>query len=135
MNICVCFYRVALKDVKCSVNWMLPAKSEFEGARLHDTCAALCSIMAAVGVAADSGKDSLSMAVRASRIPLDTTPHSTAFQMKTAVTDTTVKAPGSVMVSVYAPVGDIRSKVTPDLNCCNPDTGEPKGTFKMLDLL
>ena len=99
---------------------------ELEGARLHDTCAALCAIKEAFGVAADGGKDSLGMAARASRIPLDTTPHSTAFQMKTAVTDTTVKAPGSVMVSVYAPVGDICRKITPDLKCCDYDPGEPK---------
>ena len=130
MNICDCVCRVALKDVKCSVNWMLPAKSEFEGARLHYTCAGLCAIMEAVGVAVDGGKDSLSMAVRASRIPHDTTP-----QAQTTVTDTTAKAPGSVVVSIYALVVDIRRKVTPDLKCCDPVTGKPKGTFTKLDLL
>ena len=114
---------VALKDVKCSVNWMWPAKSEFEGARLHDTCAALCAMMEAVGVAADGGKDSLSMAARASRVTSDET------QTAASATDITVKAPGSVVVSVYAPVRDIRRKVTPDLKCCDPATGEPKGLF------
>jgi phosphoribosylformylglycinamidine synthase len=51
--------------------------------------------MTSLGVAIDGGKDSLSMAAR--------------------VGDKTVKAPGSLVVSVYAPCPDITATVTPDL--------------------
>lgn len=108
---------------------MWPAKSEFEGARLHDTCAALCSAMEEVGVAADGGKDSLSMAARATQYPLRAEHSAEALSRSRHSTSITVKAPGSVVVSVYAPVDDIRSKVTPDLKCCDPATGEPKGIY------
>lgn len=88
------FYFV-LQDVKCSANWMWPAKLPGEGAALYDACRSLCETMASLGVAIDGGKDSLSMAAR--------------------VGEDTVKAPGSLVVSVYAPCPDITATVTPDL--------------------
>lgn len=47
--------------MKCSGNWMWPGKTGPEGAALVVACRAVCEAMAAVGVAIDGGKDSLSM--------------------------------------------------------------------------
>ncbi|XP_061095144.1 phosphoribosylformylglycinamidine synthase [Conger conger] len=94
------FARVsALKDVKCSGNWMWAAKLPGEGAGLWEACQAMCEVMGKLGVAVDGGKDSLSMAARVGK--------------------ETVKAPGSLVISVYAVCPDITATVTPDLE--NPD--------------
>ena len=74
---------------------MWPAKLPGEGATLYDACAAMCNVMSSLGVAIDGGKDSLSMAAR--------------------VGSDTIKAPGSLVISVYAACPDIQSTVTPDL--------------------
>ena len=50
--------------MKCSGNWMWPAKLPGEGAALLDTCRAMCDVMKQLGIAVDGGKDSLSMAAR-----------------------------------------------------------------------
>uniref|UniRef100_A0A452E2K7 Phosphoribosylformylglycinamidine synthase n=1 Tax=Capra hircus TaxID=9925 RepID=A0A452E2K7_CAPHI len=71
-----------LQDVKCSGNWMWAAKLPGEGAALADACEAMVAVMAALGVAVDGGKDSLSMAAR--------------------VGSETVRAPGSLVISAYA---------------------------------
>ncbi|XP_041046632.1 phosphoribosylformylglycinamidine synthase isoform X2 [Carcharodon carcharias] len=84
-----------LRDVKCSANWMWPAKLPGEGAALYDACEAMCLTLSELGVAVDGGKDSLSMAAR--------------------VGQETVKAPGSLVISVYAVCPDITCTVTPDL--------------------
>ncbi|XP_034561977.1 phosphoribosylformylglycinamidine synthase [Notolabrus celidotus] len=94
------FARVtALKDVKCSGNWMWAAKLPGEGACLWDACRAMCDVMGQLGVAIDGGKDSLSMAARVGR--------------------ETVKAPGALVISAYAVCPDITATVTPDLE--DPD--------------
>ncbi|MED6236528.1 hypothetical protein ATANTOWER_010571, partial [Ataeniobius toweri] len=94
------FARVtALKDVKCSGNWMWAAKLPGEGACLWDACKAMCEVMGLLGVAIDGGKDSLSMAAR--------------------VGTETIKAPGALVVSAYAVCPDITATVTPDLE--DPD--------------
>uniref|UniRef100_A0A8D0HRT0 Phosphoribosylformylglycinamidine synthase n=1 Tax=Sphenodon punctatus TaxID=8508 RepID=A0A8D0HRT0_SPHPU len=99
------FARVTdLKDVKCSANWMWAAKLPGEGAALAEACRAVCSVMGELGVAADGGKDSLSMAAR--------------------VGAETVKAPGTLVISAYAVCPDITATITPDLKC--PDG---KGTL------
>lgn len=84
-----------LRDVKCSGNWMWAAKLPGEGAALADACEAMVAVMAALGVAVDGGKDSLSMAAR--------------------VGSETVRAPGSLVISAYAVCPDITATVTPDL--------------------
>ncbi|XP_037324944.2 phosphoribosylformylglycinamidine synthase [Pungitius pungitius] len=89
----------ALKDVKCSGNWMWAAKLPGEGAALWDACGAMCEVMGQLGVAIDGGKDSLSMAAR--------------------VGEETVKAPGALVISAYAVCSDITATVTPDLE--DPD--------------
>jgi phosphoribosylformylglycinamidine synthase len=85
----------SLGDIKASVNWMWAAKLPGEGAALADAVAALSDLMISLGIAADGGKDSLSMAAR--------------------VGDEVVKAPGQVVVSAYATVPDITRVVTPDV--------------------
>ncbi|RPJ59645.1 MAG: phosphoribosylformylglycinamidine synthase [Acidobacteria bacterium] len=84
-----------LSDIKCSVNWMWAAKLPGEGALLYDAADALRDAMISLGIAADGGKDSLSMAAR--------------------VGEEVVKAPGQVVVSAYASVTDVTRVVTPDL--------------------
>ncbi|XP_069131309.1 phosphoribosylformylglycinamidine synthase-like isoform X2 [Argopecten irradians] len=85
------------KDIKVSGNWMWPAKLPGEGAQLFDACRAMCNVMADLGVAVDGGKDSLSMAAR--------------------VEGQTVKAPGTLVISMYCGCPDITATVTPDLKC------------------
>ncbi|XP_014295067.2 phosphoribosylformylglycinamidine synthase [Microplitis demolitor] len=84
-----------LRDVKCSGNWMWAAKLEGEGAKLYDACRAMCQLMSDLGIAIDGGKDSLSMAAR--------------------IGSEVVKAPGTLVVSCYAPCPDITKVVTPDI--------------------
>jgi phosphoribosylformylglycinamidine synthase len=84
-----------LEDIKCSVNWMWPAKLPGEGAELYKAASAISSIMKEIGIAADGGKDSISMAAR--------------------VKGETVKAPNEVVISAYASVPDVRKAVTPDI--------------------
>ena len=73
---------------------MWPAKLPGEGSRLYDACEAMCEMLSAIGAAVDGGKDSLSMAARVGK--------------------EVVKAPGALVLSVYAPCPDVRRKVTPD---------------------
>lgn len=67
---------------------MWAAKLPGEGAALYEACEAMCSIMKDYGIAIDGGKDSLSMAARIGK--------------------EVVKAPGTLVVSSYAPCPDIR---------------------------
>ncbi|KAJ8936186.1 hypothetical protein NQ318_020931 [Aromia moschata] len=100
-----------LRDVKCSGNWMWAAKLPGEGAALYDACKAMCELMSELGVAIDGGKDSLSMAARVGK--------------------DTVKAPGTLVVSTYAPCPDVRKVVTPDFKA--PSMGK-MGTLLFVDL-
>jgi phosphoribosylformylglycinamidine synthase len=86
----------ALSDAKCSANWMWAAKMPHEGAALFDAATAMAAFMIAVGVAVDGGKDSLSMAAK--------TPDGR-----------TVKAPGTLVISLYCACPDVANKRTPDI--------------------
>ncbi|CAD5113783.1 DgyrCDS2951 [Dimorphilus gyrociliatus] len=88
-----------LRDVKCSANWMWPAKIEGEGSKLVKACKAMCECMKQLGIAVDGGKDSLSMAAR--------------------VQNDTVISPGTLVISNYVSCSDITLTVTPDLKCSN----------------
>ncbi len=90
----------ALEDTRCSANWMWAAKLPGEGAALHDALVAMKDCMIELGIAVDGGKDSLSMAALA---PTDSGDAET------------VKAPGALVISAYAPCPDITKTVTPDL--------------------
>lgn len=84
-----------LADVKCSGNWMWAAKLPGEGAKLVTACKAMCEMMKELNIAIDGGKDSLSMAAR--------------------VGNETIKSPGTLVISTYAPCPDVRLRITPDL--------------------
>ena len=84
-----------IEDVKCSGNWMWASKLEGEGAAMYDCCEAMGKAMLELGIAVDGGKDSLSMAAK--------------------VGEEVVKAPGTLVVSVYAGCPDISLTVTPDI--------------------
>jgi len=88
-----------LADVKCSANWMWAAKLPGEGAKLYDAAVALRDIMLTLGIAVDGGKDSLSMAAKVG-------PGESAE---------TVKSPGTLVISAYAPCPDVTHVVTPDI--------------------
>ena len=90
-----------LADVKCSGNWMWPAKLEGEGALLVQTCEAMVQIMRDLNIAIDGGKDSLSMAAKVK---------------DASGGNEVVKSPGTLVISAYAPVPDIRVKVTPEMS-------------------
>ena len=92
----------AITDLKCSANWMWAAKMDGEGAQLYDAAIAMRDAMIALGVAVDGGKDSLSMAARA---------HTE-----------TVKAPGTLVVTLYGPCPDVTHTVTPDIKACGAST-------------
>lgn len=97
----LCFVRIPTLDtVKASGNWMWAAKLEGEGPKMYDVAEALSDIMVELGIAIDGGKDSLSMAAR---VPLEGGKAETA------------KSPGQLVMTVYAPVPDVRVKATPDL--------------------
>lgn len=86
--------------IRYSANWMWAAKVDDEGARLYDAALALSKFLIELeGPVIDGGKDSLSMAAKVKH------------QGKTD----TVKAPGTLVMSAYAPMPDIRLKVTPDI--------------------
>lgn len=84
-----------LSHIKCSVNWMWAAKLPGEGARMYDAATAVAELMTKLGIAADRGKDSISMAAR--------------------VGNENIKAPGEVVISAYASMPDISKKATPDI--------------------
>ncbi|KAF5300012.1 hypothetical protein FQR65_LT09268 [Abscondita terminalis] len=100
-----------IRDIKCSGNWMWAAKLPGEGVGLYDACRAMCDIMSELGIGIDGGKDSLSMAAR--------------------VGGNTIKAPGTLVVSTYAPCPDVRKVITPDLKA--PSMGKA-GTLLLVDL-
>ena len=85
----------ALEDIKCSGNWMWPAKLSGEGARIYDAACAMRDLMVELDIAIDGGKDSLSMANK--------------------VGSEIVKSPGELTVSAYAPMHDIEKVITPDI--------------------
>jgi len=85
----------SLSHIKCSVNWMWAAKLPGEGAMIYDAATAMAELMAALGIAADGGKDSISMAAK--------------------VGSETVKSPGEVVISGYATMPDISRKATPNI--------------------
>lgn len=91
-----------LADVKCSGNWMWAAKLPGEGAKMVDACKAMCTFMSELNIAVDGGKDSLSMAAR--------------------VKSETIKSPGTLVISTYAPCPDVTVRTTPDLK--SPGLGQ-----------
>jgi phosphoribosylformylglycinamidine synthase len=103
----------ALTDVRLSANWMAACGEPGEDAALYATVRAVgAELCAGLGITIPVGKDSLSM--------------------RSAWTDAAgehaVVAPVSLVVSAFAPVGDARRTLTPQL-----DTSRPSRLF-LVDL-
>ncbi len=90
----------ALSDVRLSANWMAACGHPGEDEALHDTVDAVAALCRELRIAIPVGKDSLSMQTR----------------WQDAGEERTVVAPLSLVVSAFAPVGDIRRTLTPMLS-------------------
>ncbi len=89
--------RHGLHGVSLSANWMWPAKTPGENARLYNAVEALSSFVVELGINVPTGKDSLSMT---QKYP----------------DGTTVSSPGTVIISTVGEVSDIRKTITPVLD-------------------
>ena len=89
----------SMRDVKLSANWMAAAGARGEDARLYDTVEAVSRFCVAASLSIPVGKDSLSMQTR----------------WREAEADKAVISPLSLIVTAFAPVGDIRRTTTPQL--------------------
>ena len=90
-----------LSDVKLSANWMAAAGSKEEDARLYDTVKAIgLELCPSLGIAIPVGKDSLSM--------------KTVWRQGDQ--EVTMRSPLSLIVTAFAPVGDVSSTLTPELS-------------------
>ena len=83
----------AFADIKCSVNWMWPARTPEGKALLLQAVKVMSDVMCLLGIAIDGGKDSVSMTT-------------------TLPNGTIVDSPPQVVVSGYAACTDIRQTVT-----------------------
>ena len=85
-----------LASVSLSANWMWPCNNPGEDARLYQAVEACSDFAIALGINIPTGKDSLSM--------------------KQQYTDTTVIAPGTVIISAAGVCSDIRKIITPAID-------------------
>ncbi|WP_026321240.1 phosphoribosylformylglycinamidine synthase [Arhodomonas aquaeolei] len=88
-----------LRDVNLSANWMAAAGHPGEDARLYDTVRAVGRLCTSLGVTIPVGKDSLSMR--------------TVWEDGDG--EHSVTAPLTLVISAFAPVGDARRTLTPEL--------------------
>jgi phosphoribosylformylglycinamidine synthase len=86
----------SLRGVSLSANWMWPAKTEGENARLYQAVEAVSMFARELGINIPTGKDSLSMTQKYPNGEV-------------------VYAPGTVIISAVGEVSDIRATVSPDL--------------------
>ncbi|MCD0502232.1 phosphoribosylformylglycinamidine synthase [Bordetella petrii] len=88
-----------LEDIKLSANWMAACGVDGQDAALYDTVAAVSELCQATGLSIPVGKDSLSM--------------KTTWEQDGETRQ--VVAPVSLIVTAFAPVGDARATLTPQL--------------------
>jgi phosphoribosylformylglycinamidine synthase len=88
-----------IEHIKLSANWMAACGVEGQDAALYDTVSAVSQLCQAVGLSIPVGKDSLSM--------------KTSWQEGDETRE--VVAPVSLVVTAFAPVGDVRNTLTPQL--------------------
>ncbi|MYF01255.1 MAG: phosphoribosylformylglycinamidine synthase [Gammaproteobacteria bacterium] len=102
-------------DIKLSANWMVAAGHGFEDARLYATVAAVArEFCPALGICIPVGKDSMSMR--------------TVWQ-EAGGAEQSMTAPLSLVISAFAPVGDVRRTWTPQLR-----TDRGPSSLVLLDL-
>ncbi len=102
-----------LADVRLSANWMAACGQPGEDAALFDTVRAVGEeLCPALGIAIPVGKDSLSM----------------RSAWREGRQERAVVAPVSLIVSAFAPVGDVRRSLTPELR------GDVGGGLLLIDL-
>jgi phosphoribosylformylglycinamidine synthase len=89
----------SLKDIKLSANWMAACGADGQDAALYDTVSAVSDWCQRLGLSIPVGKDSLSMR--------------TSWDHDGETRD--VLAPVSLIVTAFAPVGDVRATLTPQL--------------------
>jgi phosphoribosylformylglycinamidine synthase len=94
----------SLADIRLSANWMAACGEPGEDAELYATVSAVSRLCISLGIAIPVGKDSLSM--------------KTAW--RDAAGEHSVVAPISLVVSAFAPVGDARATLTPELDLSHP---------------
>lgn len=85
----------SLSDIKCSGNWMWPAKTNNEKYHLYTAVQSLSKILIEFGISIDGGKDSLSMTTRTQNGKV-------------------INSPRTLVLTGYVGSDDIRKKVTPD---------------------
>jgi phosphoribosylformylglycinamidine synthase len=103
----------SLADIRLSANWMCAANASGEGAALYDTVRAIGEeLCPALGIAIPVGKDSMSMQTR----------------WNEGGESKVMTAPLSLIVSAFAPVGDVAQTLTPQLS---PD---PDHRLLLIDL-
>ncbi|CAB3893378.1 Phosphoribosylformylglycinamidine synthase [Achromobacter insuavis] len=88
-----------LEDIKLSANWMAACGVDGQDAALYDTVSAVSELCQAAGLSIPVGKDSLSM--------------KTSWEQDGEQRQ--VVAPVSLIVTAFAPVGDVRASLTPQL--------------------
>ncbi|NYT36550.1 phosphoribosylformylglycinamidine synthase [Allopusillimonas soli] len=96
----------SLKDVKLSANWMAACGAHGQDAALYDTVAAVSDWCRQLDLSIPVGKDSLSMRTR----------------WEESGQSRQVLAPVSLVVTAFAPVGDVRKTLTPQLRTDAGDT-------------
>src|SRR5690606_23912192 len=100
----------SLHDIKLSANWMAACGTRGQDAALYDAVSAASEWCQALGLSIPVGKDSLSMR--------------TSWEQDGEQRE--VLAPVSLIVSAFAPVGDVRATLTPQLRT---DCGETSLIF------
>ena len=88
-----------IKNIKCSSNWMWPDKKGNEGYKLYENMKHIVKMMKILEIGIDGGKDSLSMRVN--------------HEGKT------VKSPGNIVITGYAPCYNINKNLTPNFKNIN----------------
>lgn len=96
---------------------MWSGKTGEDGRNLAQACKAMCSVMSQLGIAVDGGKDSLSMtaSVDGERGCINKIIYIKCLLLFHNINCITVKSPGTLVVSTYAPCPDITVKVQPAL--------------------
>ncbi|MDR0398026.1 MAG: phosphoribosylformylglycinamidine synthase [Candidatus Nomurabacteria bacterium] len=92
-----------LSNVSLSANWMWPCRNPGEDARLYAAVEALSEAVKLLGISVITGKDSLSMT------------------QKYPDGDKVI-APGTVIISAFANIEDVRRAVTPELKLNEPNS-------------